>query len=168
MAAAAIPLAIAGGAISAGGSIMAGREASRAANFEAAQLKGQEAELDRQSQEYQIAGAQTEARRREELTSSLETIMAIRAGRGVGEVSPTAAAIYDSTLSDERRDVRTERYNYLSKAEQARLSARNANLSAGLARKKAKTSLLAGYVGAVGAAASSAANIYDARTARAG
>jgi hypothetical protein len=159
--------AVVGGGANAVGSFMAGREKSRAEAFEASNLDAQAAELDRQSQEYQIAGAQTEARRREELTSSLETIMAIRAGRGVGEVSPTAAVIYDSTLSDERRDVRTERYNYLSKAEQARLSARNANLSAGLARKKAKTSLLAGYVGAVGAAASSAANIYDARTARA-
>lgn len=167
MAAAAIPLAIAGGAISATGTAMAGRESSRAAAFEASQLRGQEAELDRQSQEYRIAGAQTEARRREELTSSLETIMAIRAGRGVGEVSPTASAIFESTLSDERRDVRTERLNYLSRSEQARLSARNAGLSAGLAKKRAKTSLLAGYLGAAGDLVSAASGIQQARTPRA-
>jgi hypothetical protein len=166
MAAAAIPLAVVGGGLNAFGSVMAGREQSRAANFEASNLDTQAAELDRQSQEYQIAGAQTEARRREELTSSLETIMAIRAGRGVGEFSPTASAIYDSTLSDERRDVRTERYNYLSKAEQARLSARNANLSAGLARKKAKTSLLAGYVNAAGDIVGAGMNIQQARAPR--
>jgi hypothetical protein len=164
MAAAAIPLAVVGGGLNAFGSVMAGREQSRAANFEASNLDAQAAELDRQSQEYKTAGAQTEARRREELTSSLETIMAIRAGRGVGEVSPTAAAIYDSTLSDERRDVRTERYNYLSKAEQARLSARNARMSAGLARQKSKMSLLAGIVGAGADIATAGFNISQART----
>jgi hypothetical protein len=159
-------LAVAGGAISAGGSIMASREKSRAEAFEAGQLDSQAAELDRQSQEYKTAGAQTEARRREELTASMETIMALRAGRGVGEASPTAMAIYDSTLSDERRDVRTERYNYLSRAEQARLSARNANLSAGLARKKAKMSLLSGYVNAAGDIVGAGMNIAQARQPR--
>jgi hypothetical protein len=129
-----LALAIGGGGLEAGGKIMAGRERSRAQGFEATQK-------DREAEELRIASAQTEARRREHLTSSLETIMSIRAGRGVGEASPTAMASYEEIISDESRDMRTERYNYLSRAEQARLAAK-------MSRRQAKFSLISSYVDA--------------------
>lgn len=157
-------MAVVGGGLNAAGTFLSAREQSRASAFEASQLDSQAAELDRQSQEYRIAGDQAEAKRRNELTSSLETIMAIRAGRGVGEASPTAMAIYDSTISDANSAVQTERYNYLSKAETARISANNARLSAGLARKRAKTSMLAGIIGAGADLATTGSSIYRART----
>lgn len=130
----AIASAIAGGAMSATGNFMAGREKSMAANFEATQRSHQE-------QEYKIAAAQTEARRREHLTSSLETIASIRAGRGVGEGSPTALASYDEIIGDESRDIRVERLNYLSKAEQSTLASR-------MSHRQAKMSLISGYLSA--------------------
>lgn len=134
MAELAIPLAIGGSLLSAGGKVMAGREQAMAAQFESQQK-------DREGEELRIAAAQTEARRREHLTSSLETIMSIRAGRGVGEGSPTAMASLEEITSDESRDIRTERYNYLSRIEQTRLASQ-------MSRRKAKMSLIGGYIGA--------------------
>ena len=145
----AIPLAIGGGILQAGSTIMAGREASRAAAFEAQQH-------DRERQELQIASAQTEARRREQLTSSLETILAIRAGRGVGEASPTATAAFEEIISDESRDIRVERLNYLSRAESSRLAGQ-------MSRRKAKTSLLASYLQAGADVASTGYQVHAAR-----
>lgn len=130
----AVAAAVVGGGLAATGKIMAGREGARAAMFESQQK-------DREGEELKIAAAQVEARRREHLTSSLETIEAIRAGRGVGAGSPTAMASYDEIISDEMRDVRTERYNYLSRVEQTRLAS-------SMSRRKAKMSLIGGYVGA--------------------
>jgi len=123
-----------GGGLSAAGKVMAGREQYRAAQFESQQK-------DREGEELRIAAAQTEARRREHLTSSLETIQAIRAGRGVGEGSPTGMASLEEITSDESRDIRTERYNYLSRIEQTRLAS-------DMSRRKAKMSLISGYIGA--------------------
>lgn len=138
-----------GGGVSATGQIMAGREQSRAAMFEAQQK-------DREGEQLKIAAAQTEARRREGLTSSLETIMSIRAGRGVGEGSPTGMASLEEITSDESRDIRTERYNYLSRAEQTRLAS-------SMSRRKAKMSLLAGYMGAGATIADTGARIMGGR-----
>ncbi len=144
--------AVAGGALSVTGKIMEGRERSAASAFEAQQF-------DRQNQEYQTASAQAEARRREELTSSLETIQAIRAGRGVGQGSPTGQAILDNIVQDESRDIRTERLNYLTKSEQARMAA-------SMSRRKAKTSLIASYLDAGAEVASTAYRISTARQPR--
>jgi hypothetical protein len=145
-----LALAAAGGAAAAAGSAMEGRERSRAAAFESQQLA-------REEQETRTAAAQAEARRREELTSSLETIQAIRTGRNVGSASPTGLAILDQTIQDESRDIRTERFNYLSRAEQARLSSR-------MARRKSKSLLTAGYVGAAADLATTGSKIAGART----
>lgn len=155
MAEIAVPLAIgsavAGTGLAAAGHVMAGREQSMAASFESQQK-------DRQEQEFKIAAAQTEARRREHLTSSLETIQSIRAGRGVGEGSPTAMASFNEIISDESRDIRTERLNYLSKAEQARLASQ-------MSKRQAKMSLLSGYMSA---GADVAGGIFKAATLSAG
>jgi hypothetical protein len=147
----AIPLALAvgGGALAAGATVLQGQEQARADVFDSTQYS-------RQEQEYKIAAAQTEARRREELTASLETIAAIRAGRGVGAGSPTEAAIFENVSQDEGRDIRTERLGYLTRAEQARLAAT-------ASRRKAKHSLLASYIGAGSQVLTAASRAYTAR-----
>lgn len=130
----AIAATVAGGALSAVGSVMSGREQSRAAAFEKQQL-------DIQSKTALIAADQAEARRREELTSNLETIQAIRAGRGVGSNSPGGQAILTSVIDDQESDIATERFNYLQKSDISRRASE-------MAGRKARTSLLAGYIGA--------------------
>ncbi len=125
---------VGGTAMEAGGKIMAGREGARAAAYEQQQLRAQE-------QSYRTAAAQDETRRRDELTASLETIEVLRGGRGVGAGSPTGMAILDAATEDVRGDIITSRANYLTKADQSRTGAE-------MAGKKAKTSLLAGFMGA--------------------
>lgn len=150
MAEMAIIAAVAGGTLSAAGSVMAGREKSRAEMFNSQQKT-------REAQEYKIAAAQVEARRREALTSSLETIQSIRAGRGVGEGSPTAMAMFDEIISDESRDIRTERLNYLTRAEQARMASK-------MSKKQSKMSLIGGYMQAGADIAGTVSKVAGGRT----
>jgi hypothetical protein len=124
---------VSGTALQATSQIMRGRAEAQAAAFEQEQLRIQE-------QMTRTAAMQEEARRREELTANLETIQSIRAGRGVGEASPTAMAIYDSVTEDEMRDVDIARFNQLQRADLARRSAE-------LAGGRARMSLLSGYLG---------------------
>lgn len=139
---AAAPYALAAGtALTATSQIIQSREQSKAAAFEADQLRTQE-------QQYRIAAAQDEARRRDELTSNLETIQAIRSGRGVGQASPTGTAILDSITADEERDIGISKLNYLQRADMSRRLA-------GMSEGRARTSLLAGYLGAGATAADS-------------
>jgi hypothetical protein len=126
----AIGSSIAGGATAAYGHHMAGQEASRAAAFEQQQL-------EIQAQTGKVAADQQEARRRDELTSNLETIQAIRAGRGVGSGSPTGEAILTSAIDTQERDIGIERFNYRQKAD---LFSRAAEMQG----RKARTSLIAG------------------------
>jgi hypothetical protein len=121
---------IAGGLTQAVGHSMAGVETARAAEFEAQQY-----EIQAQSQ--RTAADQMEARRREELTSSLETIQAIRAGRNVGANSPTGEAILTSAIEDIERDIAIERGNYRRAADLSR----RASI---MQRRRGRTSLLAG------------------------
>lgn len=138
--------AVGGSALAASGSIMAGQEKSRAALFEQQQLKIQE-------QQGKTAAAQAEAQRRDELTSSLETISAIRAGRGVGSQSPTGLAIFDEMTANAERDIGIEKSNYLTRADMSRQAAE-------MSGRKAKTALLAGYLGAGEAALSGVTRAY--------
>lgn len=123
-----------GGQIAARGQRMAAAEQATAADFEANQLKIQ-------SQVAKTNADQAETRRRDELTSNLETIAAIRAGRGVGSASPTGDAIYGSTIEDQERDIAIERNNFLQKAD---LSRRASEMST----RKGRMSLIAGEYGA--------------------
>lgn len=152
-----IGAAVAGSAVSAYGSVMAGRETARAAAFEQDQLRVQ-------GEMQKIAADQAEARRREELTSSLETIQAIRSGRGVGAYSPTGEAILTSAIEDQEHNIAIERLNALSSADLSRRAAE-------MAGRKARTSLLAGNLTAASTlltGAGKAASIYSYPTARAG
>lgn len=142
-----LPVIMAAGSVaSAAGTTMQGKAASEAALFEQQQLQIQE-------QQNRTAAEQAEARRREELTRNLETIQAIRAGRGVGAASPTGRAIFDDIILDAERDFLTERSNYLTAAD---LSSRAATM----AGRKAQTSLLAGYLGGASDLASGFGKLY--------
>lgn len=156
MAALAIPALIGSTLLTAGGQVMQGQEQSRAAAFEEQQLLGQKTQLQHQAENTRIAADQAEARRREDLVSNIEHIQSIRAGRGVGEASPTGMAILDSITGNVERDIGTERFNYLSKADSSRMAADNAGLAASMSARKAKTSLLAGYLNAGSTIAGSA------------
>lgn len=135
MAELAIPALIIGTAASAGGKLMAAGQQSAAADFESQQYA-------QQAQAQRTASLQDETARRRDLTSNLETVQAIRAGRGVGSNSPTAMSIYDNTISRSEDDIAASKANYAAKAD---LSSRASILSA----RKASTSLLAGDLGAI-------------------
>jgi hypothetical protein len=122
----------------------AGRESAAAARFEAAQLENRKHELEVNESIQRTAADQAEARRTEELTANLETIQAIRSGRGVGLSSPTGQAIFQSTSEDVRRDIGIEKTNILNEADSTRRAAWSAGQEAGMARRKAKYSLYAG------------------------
>ena len=158
-----IGAAVVGGGLEAGGTIMESRERSKAQMFEAQQYETQSADYRRQEQELRIAAAQTEARRREELTSSLETVAAIRAGRGVGASSPTALAILSNTVQDENRDIRTERLNYLTRAETAKIASANSKTASAMAKRGAKMSLIGGFVKAGAQVAGTVGKVSNAR-----
>lgn len=134
MAQLAVPAVIAGSVLSAGSSLMAGAERARASEFEAQQYE-QQAEATR------TAAIQDEAARRRELTSNLDAVMAIRAGRGVGEASPTGTAIMTSAISRGEEDIATTRANAAAKADLA-------DRSAFLSRRKGQTSMIQGSLGA--------------------
>lgn len=168
MAELAIPALIASTALTATSQVMAGNERSAAASFEAqqqrqrsAELAGQQTQLNAEAENTRIAADQAEASRREGLVANIESIQSLRAGRGVGEATPTGMAILDSLVGNTERNIGTERFNYLSKADKYRMagetSARdseNALMAAGMSERKSKTSLLAGYLGAAGTVAS--------------
>lgn len=140
------PLAIAalvgGTAASAGSQLMAAGQASAAADFESQQYA-------QQAQAAKTAAIQDETARRRDLTSNLETIQAIRSGRGVGSGSPTAMAIFDSGISKSEDDIAASKANYAAKAD---LASRASILS----ERKSSTSLLAGDLGAFSTVASAA------------
>lgn len=145
---------VGGGVVQAIGANQSGVETARAAEFEKQQL-------EIQAQTARTNADQAEARRREELTSNLETIQAIRAGRGVGSASPTGTAILGSTVDSQERDITAERVNYLTKADLSRRAAE-------LADRKARTSLLAGQLTAgagILSTVSKAASLYGGKVA---
>lgn len=128
-------------AATAGSQLMAAGEKSAAADFEKQQY-------EQQAQANRTASAQDEAARRRDLTSNLESIQAIRAGRGVGAGSPTGLAIYDNLIRTSEDDIAASKANYAAKAD---LAQRASILSA----RKASTSLIAGDLGAVSTVGSS-------------
>lgn len=132
----AIGATVASSGLQAAGTFMAGRERAGAAAFEREQQQ-------RRSEVLQTAAAQSEARRRDELTSTLQTIMALRAGRGGGFDSPSFNAALDKTTEDAERDIRTERLNLLMQSDTARMGAE-------MLRRRKRFDLLSGEIGAVG------------------
>jgi hypothetical protein len=125
---------------SAGSQLMAGGERAAAAEFESQQYAAQ-------ARAAETASAQEETVRRRNLESNLETIAAIRAGRGLGAGSPTEMAIYSNITSNAEDDIAAAKANYAAKADLAQRASF-------LSERKASTSLLAGFLGAAGTVAS--------------
>lgn len=121
---------VAGTALKATGDQMAGQERSRAAAYEQQQMEAN-AQLTR------TAALEDEARRRDDLNSSIGTILAIQAGRGVGLNSPTTKAIIGDVQERGEDAIHTSKLNLLSKADAYKTGAE-------MAGKKAKYSLIAG------------------------
>lgn len=142
MAALAVPALIAGTALSATSRMVQAGQQSAAAEFESQQYA-------QQAEAAKTASMQEEAQRRRDLTSNLEAIQAIRAGRGVGASSPTAQAIYGNVIDRSEDDIAASKANYAAKAD---LASRASILS----ERKAQTSLLAGALGAASDVASGA------------
>lgn len=134
MAALALPALIVGTTAQTLGGLAASGQKAAAAEFEQQQYQ-------QQAQAAKTAALQDEAARRRELNSNLESIQAIRAGRGVGSGSPTAMAIYDSGIQRGEEDIAASKANYAAKADLA-------NRASILSQKKASYSLLAGNLGA--------------------
>lgn len=111
-------------------SLMAAQEQSNAQNFEAGQY-------DLQAKRIRNAAAADEAARRIDLESSLQTIDAMRAGRGLALDSPTGRAISQNVTATGERNIQTSRTNLLLQADQS-------DAQAELSRRKARYSLLAG------------------------
>jgi hypothetical protein len=136
----ALPALIIGTGTSAFGSLAAGGEKAAAAEFESQQYAAQ-------AQAAKTAAMQDETARRRDLESNLQTIQAIRAGRGLSAGSPTEMAIFSNVTSNAEDDIAASKANYAAKAD---LAQRASFLSA----RRSLTSLLAGTLGAVSTVAS--------------
>ena len=136
MAAAAIPIVLSAVSTAVGvySSIKQGEAQSAA-------LKAQQQQQQQREQQLRTQALQDEAARREELTSQLSTIDAIRAGRGMSGTSPTALVIRDDVTDDAMDNMRVSRLNILNGAESARQSAEQSGAAA-------STALTAGRLGA--------------------
>lgn len=140
MGAIAIPLQLIAAAASAGGAIYGGYAKS-------AEYKGEANAAEAQADTAQAAAAQDEAQRRRQLTQVIASQDALRAARGSSLTSGTALSIYGDTVGQAEQDIRTSRLNYLSQADQYRMTAR--------ARRAAATdAVVGGYLSAAGSSAS--------------
>ncbi|MGY0790096.1 hypothetical protein ACW7BJ_12025 [Azospirillum argentinense] len=113
----------------------------RQGQAESAALKAQQQQQRQREEQLRTRALQDEAARREELASTLSTIEAIRAGRGLSQGSPTALVIRDDLTNDAMDDMRVSRLNILNGAESARQSAEQSG-------KAASNALTTGYLGA--------------------
>lgn len=119
----------------------AAREEARvrklAADEQAAAFEFEGRQNDRTATRYRSAAAVDEAARRRDLDSSLQTIDAMRSGRGLSLDSPTARAIRSGVTEAADRDILASRTNYL-------IESGNQELAGELARRKARFSTLTG------------------------
>ncbi|MCG5241399.1 hypothetical protein ACIU1J_27670 [Azospirillum doebereinerae] len=106
---------------------------------QSAAYKAQQQQQQQRQQQLETRALQDEAARREELTSNLSTIEAIRAGRGLSQTSPTALVIRDDVTDDAMDAMSTSRLNILNAAESERQGA----ITSGRAASNALTT---GYV----------------------
>jgi hypothetical protein len=102
------------------GSVQQGQAQAEQARYQQRQQQLREEQLRTQAM-------QDETARREALTANLNTIAAVRAGRGLSQTSPTALVIRDDVTNDAMDAMHTSRLNILNGAE----SARQAGIQAG-------------------------------------
>ena len=117
------------GAISA---LAGGRQGQVSAEFEAAQFREEQ-------ENARVAAAQDEAQRRRQLSRTLSSITAIRAGRGVELFGGgTGEAIRRQVTTEAEEDITTSRLNFLNRS-------RRFGLAAGQAEAKGTGELLGGF-----------------------
>jgi len=90
--------------------------------------------MRRREEEAHTAALQAEAERRRELNATLNTISAVRAGRGLSDTSMGATVLRDAVSDDQMRDLRNERLSLLSGADAARAAGVQAGNRASAAR----------------------------------
>lgn len=141
--AAALPVAAA--ALSAGSTLMAGRETARGYVNEAAQSESQAKGTDLQA-------IQSSERRREDLRAQLSAITAQRAARGLSLDTPTAVAIEREIRRQSVRDEGVERLGFMNQSSALRRQA-------AVKRQNAKGAITASYLSAAGSLMSAAGDI---------
>lgn len=119
------------------------------------QGQAQKAALDYQAQqqraqaEYtQIEGLQDEAGRRNALTSSLNTMNALVAERGVGMGSPTSQAITTGVIDRGERDIASAKLGYQAKAAQLTTGAQLSTQQGAQAESAGNISAIGSLIGA--------------------
>ena len=101
-------------------SIAGGRQGQASAEFEAAQFREEQ-------ENARVAAAQDEVQRRRQLSRTLSSINAIRAGRGVELFGGgTGDAIREQVTTEAEEDITTSRINLLNRSRRFGLSAQQA------------------------------------------
>jgi hypothetical protein len=118
------------------GGLMKGKEEERAAGFERWQYGIQQKQLE-------AAASRDEAQRRRELRSSVDTILAIRAGRGVGQGTPTENAILDDITQRAHEDILAQRTSLLTRSAVS-------GQAAAMAERRGRMAVTASYINAIG------------------
>jgi len=136
-------LTVAGAFMNAKNQRMQGLAQQRAAQYQAQQGRIQ-------ADYANIQEKQTEGQQRDALTTSLENISAIQAGRGVGTASPTATAISNNIIDRAERDVATSRLGYEAKKEALRSGATLSEQEGELAKQSGERAAWATMLGAGG------------------
>lgn len=108
---------------------------------QSAAMKAQQQQQQQHEQQLQTRAMQDEAARREELVANMNTMDAIRAGRGLSGTSPTALVIRNDATNTAMDDMRVSRLNILNGAESARQQAEQYGSAA-------STALTTGYLSA--------------------
>lgn len=119
-------LSIAGSIASAGAGLLGGMQGRAAANIERQQY-------EEQARLASLQAKQAEEERRKDLTRTLATQDALRAGRGVDLFSPTGNTIRDQTLADAESDIANIRINQGSAGARYQLAGQGATARASAA-----------------------------------
>lgn len=125
------------------------------ANADTKQGQAQKAALDYQAQQQraqaqytEIQGLQDESGRRNALTTSLGSMQALMAGRGVGMASPTNVAIDTGVVDRGERDIASAKLGYQAKASQLTTGAQLSTQQGAFAEEAGKSAAVADILGA--------------------
>lgn len=143
-----------GQALAAVGTLASVAGAVGGARAQSAAYRAQAAEQDRAARLSMTRAKQEEAQRREELASTMGTIAAVRAGRGLSQTSPTGIAAANAIRSDAMSDLVTERENSIMQSDAMRRQA-------AMNRSMASSVRTAGYLNAAGSLLRFGASQYE-------
>lgn len=118
--------------LSAGGSIVGGMAQNSQSRAEAAQY-------DANAKASLTAADQSESLRRQDLLSTLSSIDATRASRGLEVASPTGMAIRNNTTARADQAIGTENLNY-------RTQSQSYKTQAGISRSQGQSALIGGFL----------------------